>query len=446
MEVIKCKFFMISKLTKRHWYFLLFLIGSFFRIFVVDLLDYISDRKKNLIKISNDSNQQLKNLNILLTQRYFDIIRAICSDLILGFFHCYYMIMYKENYKKRTQQTYNKNSQKISFIFNDETRRVPRIFKLIFIISLVDIICQLSFPIKYIIEYFIGNGFLITDPNHLYFLLVIDIYARYFFSRWILTTYFYAHHKLSFLFTTIGLVALGFVDIKIKFINQDEKKYDLLFIIIISIQYIFYSLEDIMNKVAFQTLYLFPNTLIFYKGLFQLVCYFPIITITLFTLRYFNIFSFEEFNSVYEIRKFFCFVPFNALRTIFLVKVIDKFSAQHMAFLRVFETIIIFVYNKIKISLSIDEKDNDFFDYKTWELIIQIIAFIIILISSLIHNELIIINIPKLKAKTEYYLDKDADNEQNTSYYSDTLFSDSKNETSNTVTNLYSDMTGSDMS
>ena len=55
-------------------------------------------------------------------------------------------------------------------------------------------------------------------------------------------------------------------------------------------------------------------------------------------------------------------------------------------------------------------------------------GFVLLLIASLIHNEFIIINTPKLKEKTEYYLNKDADNEQNSSCYSDTYFSESKEE------------------
>ena len=69
----------------------------------------------------------------------------------------------------------------------------------------------------------------------------------------------------------------------------------------------------------------------------------------------------------------------------------------------------------------------------------------ILLISTLIHNEIIIINHPKLRAKTEYYLDKDADREQQSSFDSNT-FSESKDNTINSVTDLCSDITGSDMS
>ena len=84
-------------------------------------------------------------------------------------------------------------------------------------------------------------------------------------------------------------------------------------------------------------------------------------------------------------------------------------------------------------------------ELQNWQLVLQIIGFSFLTIASLIHNELIIINHPKLKAEKEYYLDKDADKEQYSSFCSDTLFTESK-DSSNSVTNLYSDLTGSDMS
>ena len=206
----------------------------------------------------------------------------------------------------------------------------------------------------------------------------------------------------------------------------------------ISIREILYSLEDIINKVAFSTLYILPNTLIFYKGLCQLI-YLAIISGLLIFIEIFFELDMKR-NIEWEIQKFICFVPFNIIRTFFLVKVIDKFSAQHMTLLRVGETIMIFIYNKF-ISGFFEIKS---FYYETGQLCLQIAGFIFLLISTLIHNEIIIINHPKLKAKTEYYLDKDADREQYSSTDSDTFCSNSLN--NETATNLYSDLTGSDLS
>ena len=426
MEIIKCKFILITKPTKKYLYFFLFLLGSFLRIFIPDLI--IKPQGKKYLE-SNENTQEILILKSNITQRYFDLIRNIGCDTLFGIFFLIHKIRNKDEPKKNKMQTYNTSNQKAYFIFNDESSRIPTTYKIIFIISIVDIICQLLIPAYYIIEYsfFKGKPVVKIDPSKLYCLLLFDIFARYLFSRWILKTYFYNHHYLSFILSSIGLIGITIADINYSI--QFNTNF-MVFIIIAAIQLILYSFEDIMNKVAFRTLYILPNTLIFYKGLIQLI-YLGIISAFLFG------FHFHRLSNNYrdELKYFVSFGAFNILRTYYLVKVIDKFSAQHMTILKVFEYIILFTYQSFR------DKDKNI----DTSFFLQIIGFSFLTIASLIHNELIIINHPKLKAKTEYYLDKDADKEQYSSFCSDTLFTDSK-DSSNSVTNLYSDLTGSDMS
>ena len=433
MEIVKCHFFMITKLNKKYWYFAFFLIGSILRVIIPD----IPILKSNLNIFSKN------DLKTLLTLKYLEITSNVASDILFGIFHCIYFIRNKEDYKKRKKFKYNKNSIKINFIFNDESRRTPRIFKLLLIISFVDFTCQLLLPLKYIIEDSLDMIILSSSPFHFNSLLVIDIISRYLFSLWILRTYFYAHHYFSFLLNFIALLTLGVVDFIFKFSKNsenDHNKYDLLYIFVIALQYILYSLEDIMNKVALRTLYILPTTLIFYKGLFELIFLLPINYLFFFLFKLYD-FSFlsENKNSLYLVLYFITFIPFNILRTFSLVNVIDKFTAQHMSFLKVSEAIALFVYY-----ICIGEEKR-LFNLESWAYIIQILSFLILLISSLIHNEIIIINHPKLKAKTEYFLDRDANKEKNdTSYYSNSLLSDSRN-ISSTVSNLYSDLSQSEL-
>ena len=190
-----------------------------------------------------------------------------------------------------------------------------------------------------------------------------------------------------------------------------------------------------MNKVAFRALSILPCTLIFYNGLIQL-CFFIIISILFFTYINYDIALLEDVSSKSkEILYLFVYLPFNIMRNLYLIRVIDKFSAQHMAFLRVLESLSIFAFTEIKRK----EKRESKLYY-----ILQLIGFLILCFASLMHNELIIINNTKLKAKTEYYLDKDADKEQNNSDYSDTLLSDSKE--NSCCSNINDDLTGSDIS
>ena len=422
MEVIQCKFIMIPKLTGKRWYFFMFILGIILRVLALDL-----------VPLFHPTPEQKKTLNYLLTQKYFEIARNIGSSLILGLPHFYYKLMNKSDYKKKKLQTYN--PQRVMFIYNEQKSRTPNMLKIILVISSVDIICQLLLPIKYIIEdKIIRTEINYTPYYHLYSLLFFDIFARYFFSRLILKTYFYIHHKLSFLLNLIGLIPIAIVDILVKFNEEKEYYFNLLFVLVNSLQLILYSFEDIMNKVAFLSLSILPCTLIFYSGLFQL-CYFIIISVPFFIFYYDK----NNIDLFFEFKSFICFAPFDIIRRVYLIKVIDKFSAQHMTLLKVSEAICIYIYMNIAEQLNLR---NKVFCLTYWHYIIQGIGFIFLLISTLIHNEIIIINHPKLKAKTEYYLGKDADNEQNSSFYSDTFFTESKDSASN----LYDDLTGSDMS
>ena len=110
-----------------------------------------------------------------------------------------------------------------------------------------------------------------------------------------------------------------------------------------------------------------------------------------------------------------------------------------MALLKITESASIYLYSKIAETFNLRDP---LFELEFWQYAIQGIGFTFLIISSLIHNELIIIDQPKLKAKTEYYLDKDAYREQNSSFNSDSLFSTSKDSGSNFDESL----TGSDYS
>ena len=421
MEVIQCKFIIIPKFTKKHWYFLMFIISRICRQLAPDLLIYFKNYKNN----------ENSDLNSLLTREYFRITRNIGSTLLLGFPHFYYKCINKE-YKKKQQQEYNPH--KINYIYNEENSLTPNMLKIVFVISFVDIICQLLIPIKIIFDNILFDNFLYKEYSHIYSLLFFDIFARYFFSRVILKTYFYIHHKLSFLLNIIGLIPIAIVDIFVKFNENQNVYFNILFVSVNSLQLILYSFEDIMNKVAFLTLSILPCSLIFYKGLFQL-CYFIILSILFFIFIYSS--KDKNIDLLFELQVFICFAPFDIIRNLYLIKVIDKFSAQHMALLKVLETLIVYIY-----SIIFDHFfNNDSNRLEPWNYIIQSIGFTLLFVSTLIHNELIIINHPKLKSKTEYYLGKDADNEQNSSFCSDSFFSESKQSTSI----LYDDLSGSGM-
>ena len=415
MKIKKFYCILIPELTKKYWLFIFFLIGSLFRKMIPSLLsDYAFEINKKNIEFKEERREI-----------YFDIVCNVLSDLLTGILHC---IAEKNRLKhKRNNNSINTNKERIStdkkdlqikFIFNEEQTHKAYLFKMIFIISLIDFTCQLLFFGNCIIrkyDYFNDSkkDNVLRNPEHLYSFLVIDIVSRYIFSSLILKTYFYSHHYLSFFLNFIGLSILLIVDIKFKI-----GEYNLIYKIMIILQYILYSLEDIINKVALINLFINPETLLFYKGLFSLA-YLSILTLSLFIFDKINL---PTLNGTF-FANIFCrlyFVIFNIIRSVYLVKVIDFFSSQHISFLRVLETILLFFFYKIDSSHKKEELDkhpdinlfDNYFHLPALYDLIEIGAFLILLFSALIHNEIIILKCKRYKMHTIYFLNIEADKEQ----------------------------------
>ena len=332
MEIINFKLFLVPKPMKKHLYLILFLIGSLLRVLIPYLFIYLNGKE-----IPDDNKYKKIGLNKalkqLLTKKYFEIIINILSALFLGIPHFLNRLINKD--ENKIIQVYNRNSQNFDFMKNGENE-VLIMIKIIFIISFIDIICQLLIPVKYIIEVEFFDDIKSQNKSHLYFLLFFDIFARYCFSRLILKTHFYIHHKLSFLLNIVGLIPITIVDIYVKILKK--KEYNSFYVCIVSIIVVLYSFEDIMNKVAYISLSILPCSLLFYNGLFML-CYFIIISILFFL---FGLYDFKNnFDIFFQIKYSLCYIPFNILRNYYINKVIDTFSAQYIALLRVTEAIII---------------------------------------------------------------------------------------------------------
>ena len=402
---------LIPELSNKYWFFVLFVIGSLFRKMVPSVLsDYIFKIKKNNIKFEEERREI-----------FFDIVCNIICDLLTGILHCLSEKYNPQSTKKRKKKTLinNKKDLRVKYIYHERPNYKSNLLKHIFIISLIDFICQMLLFGNCIYEkseYFNDSNkseSIIRNDDYLYSFLVIDIISRYIFSCLLLKTYFYTHHYLSFTLNLIAIIIFFYIDIKFKF-----KEYSIIYIIMIIIRYILYSLEDILNKLVLIYFFINPETLLFYKGIFSLI-YLVIFTLSLII---FDKLNFPELNLIF-LANIFCrlyFIIFNIIRSIYIVKVIDVFSSQHISFLRVLETIFLFIFYKIdskyKNAIISEKKDTNIFDnYIHLETLyewIEVGGFLILLFSTLIHNEIIILNCKRYKKYTLYFLKIEADNEK----------------------------------
>ena len=90
---------------------------------------------------------------------------------------------------------------------------------------------------------------------------------------------------------------------------------------------------------------------------------------------------------------------FNIFRSIFLVKVIDKFSSQHLSILKVLESLFMFCY------FLIDNKYKDDIIY----IPVISVSFLILTFTSLVYNEILVINLCGLQDYTQHGLDLQAE-------------------------------------
>ena len=410
MAIKKFLCLLIPELSNKYYLFIGFLIGSLLRKCIPGVLsDYVFEL-----------NKKKKNFEQEKEEKFFDIICNILSDLFTGVIH--YILIKNENKNHKNSNDNDNNddnndineiidrtkSKRISFIFNDETIKPKLLYQIIFMISIIDFMCQLCF-------YFgcHANRINIDNGNshnieYLYSFLVIDIVSRYIFSRLILNIHFYYHHYLSFILNFIVLLILFLVEL------SKIDKYKPLFLLLFLIQYVFYSLEDIVNKVALIKLFIYPESLLFYKGIFSLA-YFFVFVLFLFLFGDLSIEIHFNIKLLYKIIVKIFFIIANIVRSIYLVKVIDIFSSQHISFLKVLETIIIFGYYYLDYSYKhrhTDKYISNYFDTDSSIDLIEINAFLILLISALIHNEIIIINCYKFKRNTKYFLSIEAELEK----------------------------------
>ena len=376
----------IPKLTKKYLLFLGFTISAFLR-------DYISLINFNDYLEKGKINAKFKEQPI--QKRHFDIITNIISDSLQGIFVFFNRMKIRKEFKKSVNQSFLNSDDKLSTIKETKnTSTCLSFMKIMIKIVSVDYFCQLLFLIFSLI---FKKDEIIPRKNNNY-LLIIDILSRFIFCRLILDTYFYKHHIVSMLINLVVFIILGLFDIYNIF-KQVDMEISIFFSFLI-IQTIAYSMEDVLNKIALSRESLTPYSLLYYKGIMEI----PFLIITTIIVLYFQN-TFNDFSSLdpeyqkYVLVRRSLFIILNILRSIFLVKVIDKFSSQHLSILKVLESIFMFVYFLI----HHDYKDNIIY------IPIISVSFIIIVFTSLVYNEIIVINLCGLQDYTQHGLDIQAD-------------------------------------
>ena len=303
------------------------------------------------------------------------------SDLLAGFLVLYTKIRSKtkrqtieEQEKKEKEKENQSNKKKISYelIYNDTSMRNYK-YGYIFLVSLLEFIAR-STNLLFILIFNAGP----IRPGQVNWLISLDIMGRIFFSRLILRKKVYKHHIFSLILIIIGLFSMSIC----AFNSISENGFDRWpYFIFVAVRNLIFPLEDVICKILLTDDFLLPHYLMFLRGFFN---FFMVLIMGLSLIIpgkiNFSYFSAFEGGMLMQVLMKVVFTIFSFWKSFCLLKVIDIFSPQHVAFLKSAFSLYQLIECRYK------AKDNLFLT------IFDGVFLIVIIFATLMFNEMMIIN------------------------------------------------------
>ena len=354
---------------KSYFYFILFWILELSSTLIKEFLDQIyADHYK---------------INLL-----FEFINLICinvADLLAGILVLITFIQLRSTKSDESIVKKKKNTIEQELIYNDLSIKRYK-YRLLLIIS------TLEFIARYL-DFFFFVIFSIKRirGGEISWLISIDFLSRIIFSNIFLKTKLFKHNIIPIILTIISLCIMStcaFIIID----NVDFKNWP--FFISVGLKFIILPLEDVINKILFNEKFLLPHTLMFIRGFFDLFIF--ILFIPIFIIiknknkKYFSLKETQkDVNIILQIFLVILYIFLYSFRIFCVMKVIYIFSPQHVAFLN--EIFYLFVLLRCRINA------NDGLTV----IFVDLTCLIIIITSTLVFNEMIIINLCGLNKNTK---------------------------------------------
>lgn len=337
--------------------------------------------------------QEIKSEEYMKGTEFIYISCLNLDDLLAGFLVLYTFIKMRKTkdenalIEKNRESKRSKKKEKISYelIYNKTSVKNNKFIYLL-LISLLEFVAR-STDLLYLL--IIGK--IPIRIGQVNWLISIDIFSRIIISRIILKTKIYRHHILSIILTIIGLFSMSICAFKVIIENELENWPYFLFIIG---KYILLPLEDVINKVLLTDEFLLPHYLMFYRGIFNFIML-GILSASVFLPKpkivkflYFSQFTTEKEKHIQILVKVI-FTILSFFRAFCLLRVIDIFSPQHVSFLNTTFSL----YQLFKCRTK--SRDDKFITS------IDAIFLLIIILGTLIFNEIIILNFFGLNKNTK---------------------------------------------
>ena len=354
--------------SKSYYYFLVFWAFDLFYSTIDYLTIMLYEQKYIFIKENN----------------YLNLLSINISDLLAGFLVLITHIRSKSA-KENSEIIKDKiPNNRYELIYNDLSIKDYK-YLLIFIVSTLDLIGRSSKFIYYLV--FPEEDYKM-HLNYTIWLISVDVLSRIFFLKIILKVDLYKHHIFS-----IILLIIGFLPMDISGIINIAKENHAWYILFLIPKNILFPLGDTLSKIILTDKFVLPQHLMFYKGLINFITHLIALPILLLSkalafkdeagTNYFSNFTFKAILLIILniISKFF--------EQICIYEILYIFTPQHVCFVNAVSWMIIFI-------------KNFFFDKNSIHfLIINIIAFLVVIFGTLLFNEMIIINAYNLNKDTK---------------------------------------------
>ena len=215
-------------------------------------------------------------------------------------------------------------------------------------------------------------------------LISIDIFYRAIFCYYILKIKLERHHTLSIILCSVGFIIMAYFGIRstIEFCKSNESNA-WIYLLFSFFKKILFSLEDVFNKILLTNKFLLPHFLMFWRGLTNLIIFLIMILIFYWTsIIDFTNYKYLNLTNALEITRKIILIISLFGRTFSIFKIIDIFTPQHVGFVNV-------VYCLIEIiKYTIKQKEIE----DVIHFIFGIISIIVIILGTILFNEMIIIN------------------------------------------------------
>ena len=363
---------------------------NYIYILVYWILELFISIIKNLIYVTKTIDIGL--INDLLNE-YLQLVILVISDLLAGFL----VIYTKSSFRKKNETKRKRAKGEIILIYKSPID-VNKKLKLLILISFLDFIARSPY-----FCYYLYKKVRILQRNQTDIIVAIDIFMRYFFSKIILKTKIYKHHRWAIIISIFGFLILFAIDLL--GIIESEKDFcdKILFLVFLLPLAICYPLEDTYNKILLSDDFLLPHTLMFNRGLIEFVILVIFSLILYLTGNLQLEYTFGNDIILYILLKTgYTIISF--VKAFCLMEIIYNFTSQYVSFLIVSESFAGTL--NLLINFFIDRKKLPYiYSYDNnlpiILIIIELLSLCIITFGTLMYNEIIIINKCKLNEYTK---------------------------------------------